>query len=145
MSFRKYLILIAVALFAASGDVCLARGMRDFGAVTLANAGQLVSALLNPWIMVGIVLLICFFGSYLTALSWADLTYVLPATAISYLIMALLAQQLLHEHVTARRWLGIALVTLGVGFVAAGPSRTTRPGSGHEREELPVTSTRSEQ
>lgn len=140
MSFRKYLILIAVAVFAASGDVCLARGMRDFGAVTLTNAGGLLAALLNPWIILGILLLICFFTTYLTALSWADLTYVLPATAISYVIMALLAQQVLHEHVTTRHWMGIALVTVGVGFVAAGPSRTTRPVSGQrgEREELSI-------
>lgn len=135
MSFRKYLILIAVAVFAASGDVCLARGMRDFGAVTLANAGALLPALLNPWIITGILLLICFFGSYLTALSWADLTYVLPATAISYVIMALLAQRILHEHVTTRHWLGIALVTLGVGFVAAGPVRTTRGRTGSRKDE----------
>ncbi len=134
MSFRRYLILIAVAVFAASGDVCLARGMRDFGAVSLANVSGLLTALLNPWIIVGILLLICFFSSYLTALSWADLTYVLPATAISYVMMALLAQQVLHEHVTTPRWCGIALVTLGVGFVAAGPSRTTRPHSGSPRD-----------
>jgi drug/metabolite transporter (DMT)-like permease len=140
VSFRRYLILIAVAVFAASGDVCLARGMRDFGAVSLANMGGLLTALLNPWIVAGILLLICFFSSYLTALSWADLTYVLPATAISYVMMALLAQQVLHEHVSTRRWLGIALITLGVGFVAAGPSRTTRPPSNRQRdrEELPV-------
>ena len=126
MSFRKYLILVAVAVFAASGDVCLARGMRDFGAVSLANIGGLVPSLLNPWIITGILLLICFFASYLTALSWADLTFVLPATAISYVIMAVLAQQILHEHVAGKRWLGIVLVTLGVGVVAAGPERTTR-------------------
>jgi len=126
VSFRKYLALGAVAVFAASGDVCLARGMRDFGAVSLANISGLLAALLNPWIILGILLLICFFASYLTALSWADLTYVLPATAISYVLMALLAQQVLHEHVSTRRWIGIALVTLGVGFVAGGPERTTR-------------------
>jgi uncharacterized membrane protein len=106
----------------------------------------MLTALLNPWIVVGILLLICFFSIYLTALSWADLTYVLPATAISYVMMVLLAQQVLHEHVSTRRWLGIVLVTLGVGFVAAGPSRTTRAGSSsqREREELPVAVTGGE-
>ena len=74
MSFRKYLLLVAVAVFAASGDVCLARGMRDFGAVSLANLSGLLWALLNPWVVLGIVLLILFFTCYLTALSWADLT-----------------------------------------------------------------------
>jgi drug/metabolite transporter (DMT)-like permease len=139
VSFRRYLVLIAVAVFAASGDVCLARGMRDFGAVSLANANGLFTALLNPWIIVGILLLICFFASYLTALSWADLTYVLPATAISYIMMALLAQRLLHEQVTTRHWIGIALITVGVGFVAGGPTRTTRPASDSRgREDLSI-------
>ena len=144
MSSRQYLILIAVAFFAASGDVCLARGMRDFGAVSLANASGLLTALLNPWIIVGILLLVCFFGSYLTALSWADLTYVLPATAISYVMMALLAQHVLHEHVTTRRWLGIALVTLGVGFVAA-RAKQNHTRAGHDREELSMAVTGGEQ
>jgi drug/metabolite transporter (DMT)-like permease len=139
VSFRKYVLLLAVAVFAASGDVCLARGMRDFGAVSFANIGGLIPALLNPWIITGILLLICFFASYLTALSWADLTYVLPATAISYVIMALLAQRILHEHVSAKHWIGIALVTVGVGVVAGGPERTTREKdlqSGREERSL---------
>jgi drug/metabolite transporter (DMT)-like permease len=127
LTFRKYLVLLAVVLFAAMGDVSLARGMRDFGAVTLANWTGLFPALINPWIVGGILLLLCFFASYLNALSWADLTYVLPATAISYVVMALLAKLVLHEHVSGNRWLGIALITLGVAFAAAGPVHTTRP------------------
>ncbi|MGO9517009.1 MAG: EamA family transporter [Candidatus Korobacteraceae bacterium] len=124
MTFRKYLILAAVAVFASCGDVCLARGMRDFGAVTAANWHQLFGIVLNPWVLTGIGLLLLFFGSYLTALSWADLTFVLPATALSYVLMALLAGLLLHENVTFSRWLGIAFVTVGVGFVASGPAVT---------------------
>jgi len=124
VSVRKYLILLAVTVFGASGDVCLARGMRDFGAVTGSNWHQLLTALHNPWVIVGICLLILFFCSYLTALSWADLTYVLPATALSYVLMALLAKTFLHENVTLEHWLGIGLITAGVGFVATGPSLT---------------------
>ena len=125
MTIRKYVVLLAVAVFAACGDVCLARGMRDFGAVTAANWHSLLGALANPWILSGIGLLILFFSTYLTALSWADLTYVLPATALSYVIMAALGKLFLHENVTPSRWLGVALITVGVGLVAAGPSLTT--------------------
>ena len=100
MTFRKYLVLFAVAVFAACGDVCLARGMKDFGAVTSANWNHLLASLWNPWVVTGICLLLLFLSSYLTALSWADLTYVLPATAISYVLMALLGKFFLHENVT---------------------------------------------
>lgn len=124
MTARKYLLLLAIAVFAACGDVCLGRGMRDFGAVTSANWRLLLTALWNPWVLTGISLLILFFCSYLTALSWADLTYVLPATALGYILMALLAKVFLHENVTLSRWLGIGLVTIGVGFVATGPALT---------------------
>ena len=45
----------------------------------------------------GIALLIGFFASYLTALSWADLTFVMPATAFGNVIVALLSRFWLHE------------------------------------------------
>jgi drug/metabolite transporter (DMT)-like permease len=127
LTVRKYFVLFAVAAFAACGDVSLSRGMKAFGAVTLASLPSLFTAVLNPWIVLGILLLIGFFVSYLTALSWADLTYVLPATAVSYVLMVLLAKVFLHEHVTVWRWLGVALITIGVGFVATGPEAT--PGA----------------
>ncbi|HYG97935.1 MAG TPA: EamA family transporter [Terriglobales bacterium] len=124
MNFRKYLVLAGVVLFASFGDVSLSRGMKSVGQISFSNFHELFSALLNPWVVGGICLLILFFVSYLTALSWADLTYVLPATAIGYVLMALMAKFFLHENVTLTRWLGIALITAGVGFVAGGPAMT---------------------
>jgi drug/metabolite transporter (DMT)-like permease len=61
-------------------------------------------------------------------LSWADLTYVLPATAFGNVIVALLSKFWLHEPISLERWAGIVLITIGVGFVAQGPSRTERAG-----------------
>jgi len=124
---RKYLTLAIVILCAACGDVSLARGMKAFGAVTLANLPTLYTALLSPWTILGILLLMGFFASYLSALSWADLTYVLPATSLSYILMVLLAKFFLHEYVSIWRWLGVALIVTGVGFVAGGPEAT--PGA----------------
>ena len=98
--------------------------MRDFGAVTASNWHRLLGAIGDPWIIAGICFLIGFFCTYLSALSWADLTYVLPATAISYIFMALLARIFLHENVTLAHWIGIGLITAGVGFVATGPALT---------------------
>lgn len=131
MSIRNYLVLAGVVVFGSCGDVCLSRGMKSVGNVSFANFDQLFSALLNPWVFGGICLLICFFAAYLTALSWADLTYVLPATAISYVMMALLGRFFLHEAVSPKRWVGLALITAGVGLVAGGPMLTT-----HEAPEL---------
>ncbi len=121
MNTRKYLILLGVILFSSFGDVFLSKGMKQVGEISAHNLVQLLSALLNPWVIGGIGLLILFFISWLTALSWADLTYVLPASATGYVIMALLARVFLHEQVSFLRWFGIVLITAGVGFVAGGP------------------------
>jgi len=94
------------------------------GPVSLAHPAQLIHAIFSPWVASGIVLLIGFFSSYLTALSWADLTYVLPASSLGYVIMTLLARFWLHEHVSPMRWLGVVFITAGVGFVTRGPSYT---------------------
>ena len=133
LSPRQYLILGLVAVCAPLGDTCLSRGMTHIPAITLAHPAALVAAVFTPWIASGIALLIGFFASYLTALSWADLTFVLPATAFGNVIVALLSRFWLHEAISIERWAGIVLITLGVGFVAQGPSLTERPARAAEK------------
>jgi drug/metabolite transporter (DMT)-like permease len=127
VTFRKYLVLFGIALFGSVGDSLLSRGMKDIGTVSLTHLQSLIVALANFWVLGGIVLLIGFFATYMTALSWADLTYVLPATSIGYVIIALIAKFVLHEQVTTARWIGILLITSGVGFIAGGPALTPLP------------------
>jgi len=123
------MILTTVALCAPLGDTCLSRGMTHVPPVSLAHPGTLIAAVFTPWIALGIALLIGFFASYLTALSWADLTFVLPATAFGNVIVALLSKFWLHETISWQRWAGVILITVGVGFVAQGPAVTERPNT----------------
>lgn len=116
--------LAIITLTAACGDTFLSRGMKSLGPVSPHHLGQLIHAILTPWVAGGVILLIGFFASYLAALSWADLTYVLPASSLGYVIMALMGRFWLHEYVSPWRWLGILFITGGVGFVAHGPSYT---------------------
>lgn len=124
MTFRKYLVLAGVTVFAAAGDSMLSHGMKQVGNISFHNIGSLLLAVTNPWVAVGIVLLLAFFASYMSALSWADLTYVLPASSLGYVLLAFVARFALHEQVSPLRWAGIALISGGVGFVAGGPSQT---------------------
>jgi uncharacterized membrane protein len=124
---QRYLILLAVMLTASIGDTLLSHGMTQVGPVSFHNLSLLLVALKNPWVLSGIVLLLGFFASYLTALSWADLTFVLPSTAFGYVVVALLSRFWLHEHISLYRWLGILFIVCGVGFVANGPSLTEHP------------------
>jgi drug/metabolite transporter (DMT)-like permease len=144
LSLHQYMILGLVALCAPLGDTCLSRGMTALPAVSLSHPATLIAAVFTPWIALGIALLIGFFALYLTALSWADLTFVLPATAFGNVIVAVLSRFWLHEAISWQRWLGVALITVAVGFVAHGPSLTERPtdiGAAEEEFVVPSRST----
>lgn len=136
MTFRKYLVLAGIVIFGSLGDVALKRGMMDIGAIAADRWRDLLWAPLNPWVALGIVLLIAFFASYLSALSWADLTYVLPATAMGYVMVAVAGKLLLGEHVSVARWTGILLITAGVGWVTRGPAYTSKKHPHIPGEEL---------
>jgi drug/metabolite transporter (DMT)-like permease len=124
MTFRRYMVLAFVTVAAPLGDTMLDVGMKSIGPVSFAHIGTLFHAVSTPWIACGILMLIGFFASYLTALSWADLTYVLPATSFANVIVALLARFWRHEEISLSRWAGIFLITAAVGFVTQGPSYT---------------------
>jgi len=121
-------------IFGSLGDAFLARGMKHAGPIDIHHAARLLSGLANPFVVLGILSLLIFMSSWMTALSFADLSYVLPATAVSYVFMVLLSIVWLHEHVSATRWTGVAFIVLGVGIVAGGPSRTEQPSTPSESE-----------
>lgn len=143
MTTRKYLVLAFICVSGALGDFCLKIGMSRVPSISIHDLGAVILAVKQPLVIFGILLLIGFFAAYLTALSWADLTYVLPATAFGYIVVALLSWAVLDEHISMWRWVGIALITSGVGFVTQGPAKTTSnlastveetPQAGHQAQ-----------
>src|SRR5579871_2438429 len=125
LSLNQYLILAFVSVSVPLGDASLSRGMTGMPPISAAHPLTLIGAVFTPWIALGIALLIGYFASYLTALSWADLTFVMPATALGNVFVALLAHYWLHEQISWMRWMGIVMITVGVAFVAHGPANTT--------------------
>jgi len=119
----KTLILVAIAgLLGGTGHVLLSKGMKTVGDLTEAPVavlgGMVGRAVSSPWVLLGVVLQASFFFMYLTLLSRADVSKILPMTAIDYIVVALLAQALLAEPVTPARWAGIGLITAGVFLVS---------------------------
>lgn len=135
---KTFLIYAAIACCNGLGDVILKRGMKDVGSIELSHWQHIFTAFLNPWIILGIACLAGFFYSYLTALSWADLSFVLPATALGYVVTTVLSRYFLHEHVSLWRWSGVLLISAGVGLVTRGPSLTKHhaPMANEEQHEL---------
>ena len=134
----QYMVLIAVMFTASVGDALLARGMTQVGSIDPHHLRLLLHALVNPFVAGGILVLAGFFATYMTALSFADLTFVMPATAFSQVVTALLSRFWLHEHLSLSRWTGILLIFSAVGFVAASPPRTEHDGEGTKPSALEI-------
>jgi len=135
VTFRKYLVLAGVTVFGAAGDSVLSHGMKQLGSISIHDLPSVIFAVLNPFVALGIVLLLAFIVLNMTALSWADLTYLLPATSMGYVLLALSARFILHEQVSVMRWLGIVLISGGVGFIAGSPALTSHA---HEDQRSPL-------
>ena len=119
----KTLVLVVVAVvLGGAGHVLLAKGMKPVGDLTEAPAGRLGGmvgrVLSNQWVIIGVALQAVFFFMYLALLSRAEVSQLLPLTALDYVVVALLAQWALGEAVTPARWAGIGLIVVGVALVS---------------------------
>src|ERR1700694_1572548 len=128
----KTLVMLLTMLVCANvGDLMLKRGMMQIGAVQISPAGlwhALLLTITNGTIWIGIFFLTGFMLSYMTVLSWADYSYVMPAGAFGYALLTLLAVLFLHESVSPRRWVGVVLICIGVLLVGQTRPRTTEVG-----------------
>src|SRR6266851_5802750 len=126
---KTAVVLLLALLAEAGGNVCLSQGMREMSAASqlggLAIVVLLLRGLASPTIWLGMGLLGVFFGLYAAALSWADLSFVLPATAFGYVINVACGYYFLHEAVTPARWAGSLLICLGVFCVSRSEIRAT--------------------
>ena len=121
-------MVLLLVLCANAGDLMLKRGMSQIGAVSLSWAGlqhALNLTVHNPTIWLGILFLLGFMISYMTVMSWADYSYVMPAGAFGYALLTLLAVVFLHEKVSLQRWAGVFFICVGVILVGQTKPRTT--------------------
>lgn len=120
--------IVSVVVIASNvfGSYCLTRGLRSVGVITSWSPLPYIYAFRNPWVSVGVVFMIGWLVSRLALLSWADLSYVLPVTAFSYVFTAIIGAVYFNERVNRVHWIGISLITLGVALVAITPPETLK-------------------
>jgi uncharacterized membrane protein len=114
------LILIMISV-APLGDTFLGKGMKIVGRMTSWAPADLFHfffrAFTTGTVWLGIELLLAYFVAYILVLSWADYSYVQPASAASYVLIAILAHFVLHESISFTRWAGVVMICLGVFVV----------------------------
>ena len=134
MRLRTGTVIVLLVVSNVLGNFSLSRGLHQVGRLVSFSPWPYIHAFLNPLVAVGMLLLMVWLISQLSLLSRVDLSYALPATSVSYVLTALMAEFLLHERVSAERWIGIGLIGLGVSLVARTVPRTA---PAHEFGDLP--------
>lgn len=126
---KTYLFIALMIILAPLGNVLLSKGMKSVGAITLQRPADLarvfVQVFSSPFIWLGIGFLMLFFVAYLLVLSWADYSFVQPASASSYGVVAILGHFVLKEPISPTRWLGVLVICMGVLVVGNTHPRTT--------------------
>ena len=132
---KTLVMVLAMVVCANVGDLLLKSGMTKIGAVQFTAAGLAHAfrlTVVSGTIWLGILFLLGFMASYMTVLSWADYSYVMPAGAFGYAFLTFLAVVILHERVSPLRWIGVIIICVGVLLVSQTRPRTTATTVNHE-------------
>jgi uncharacterized membrane protein len=118
---KTWVFAVVVVFSNVFGNFFLKRGMPAELATPLAY----ITVLFRPWVALGLLLLVVWLMMRMALLSWADLSYVVPVTAVGYVLVALVGKVLLNEQITMKRWTGIGLIVAGVALVGGGSAPQT--------------------
>ena len=126
----KTALVVGLAVMAqAAANTLLSKGMKVLAATPSFGSGfsplMLAYALQSPFIWAGIFLLIVYFACFLSAVSWTDLSLVLPVTALGYILDVLTGHFLLGEPVAPARWCGAVVIVFGVSLVSLSGARNS--------------------
>jgi drug/metabolite transporter (DMT)-like permease len=118
------IFLVLLVCGSTAGELAIARGAKAVGEPTALRPMALLQflgrALRTGWLLLGIALMALSFYALLLLLSWQPVSFVIPASALSYVVGTLGAKYLLREEINGSRWAGVLLVCLGVALVAGG-------------------------
>ena len=129
MKTKTYTLLALMVFFGSLGNVLLSKGMKQFGNIQDYSLPGLMTVFSKTFssgtIWLGVISLIVFFIFNLMVLSFADLSFVQPASAIGYALVAVMAYFMLGERISPTRWMGVLFICSGVGLVSRTEARTT--------------------
>lgn len=129
---KTWSVLLFFLALKAAGNVWMASGMKQVPERMSLNPSLYLHAMLNPFVALGIIALILSLLTRMALLSLADLSFVLPVTAIGYVVAVFLGKMFLHETVTNQRWMGTLLIFAGALLVGSTSRNTTNAGGDSE-------------
>jgi drug/metabolite transporter (DMT)-like permease len=118
---REFLVLTLLVVSGTSGELCITHAMKSLGEMHDFRPAALLHfvwrAVRVGWVWLGVSLMAVAFFSLLAMLSFENVSFVVPVTAISYAAGAVGARVFLRERINVQRWVGVAIVCLGVTIV----------------------------
>ncbi len=125
---KTVIVVLLASLANAVGDVLVSQGMKRFGERDWTEPSEWLALVLvvlrSPRVLVGVAFMAAFFYVFLATLTWADLSYLNPLTAMTYIFTALLSRMFLGEEISWRRWLGTLVVVAGIALISVDPPAT---------------------
>src|SRR5262245_38601774 len=118
---KTFLLLCSLVVGSSLGEILSARGMRKVGDVSFrpkALIGALGRMIRSPYLIGGVACLAVAFFSFISLLSYVDLSFVAPLTAVTYITNTLGARFFLKERISKPRWMGTMLVAIGVAIIS---------------------------
>jgi drug/metabolite transporter (DMT)-like permease len=122
---KTYSVVLLFLALRAVGNSSMAWGMKQVPERMSMNPALYLGAMLNPFVAIGIAALILALLARMALFSLADLSFVLPVTAVGYVIAVFIGKLFLHETVTGQRWLGTLLIFAGAALVGSTSPDTT--------------------
>ena len=114
---KTKLLTIFVVLTNVLGNVSLSWGVKHHEVQLGFSPFAYIRLICSPWILLGTTLLALWFVSRMTLLGWADLSYVLPTTSISYVFTVLVGRYAFAEEISRQRWMGTLIIMIGIILV----------------------------
>lgn len=122
MNLQTAIMVIIIVLTNAVGEVSIAKGMRQIGEISTLHVGELLKiawrVLTNKFFALGLALMTLNFFVFLALLSSADLSLVVPATSLGFVIKTFAAKIFLKERISRERLIGTLLVCVGVALIS---------------------------
>jgi uncharacterized membrane protein len=145
----KLLLILLIGLaFESAGVVLLKKGIGQIGDVKTITAAEIIRIVkigaTSGQILLGIFFEALFFLSLLVLMSKADISFLWPLTGLSFVFATFAAWKFLGEHISPFRWIGVALIVVGAGFISYSEKAVERAKAAVIKDSNPAASQRAE-
>lgn len=116
---ETFALLLLVIFLKPFSNLFLAWGMKQMPQALSLNPLFYLKAIFEPLVALGIAMQVLWLLFRMKLLSLADLSFVLPVTAVGYVLTTVLGRVFLHEEVSTERWIAVLLIFLGTALVGS--------------------------